>query len=138
LQEQFGTGISEKDYRTFRSRFKQAFTEVAEHWRPPDSPKSLLNHELNETGLVLYRSPFLVAQPKASLLQEKIQAILERRGFDQETRRRARQLAGQWDVDYLEKQYFGWIEREGIMPKDPSAHFLDFITTHRKRHREIL
>src|SRR6266568_6180907 len=118
LQEQFGTGISEKDYRTFRSRFKQAFTEVAGHWRPPDSPKSLLNHELNETGLVLYRSPFLLAQPRASQAQEKIQGILERRRFDQETRRRAHQLAGQWDVDYLEKQYFGWIEREGIMPKD--------------------
>jgi replication initiator protein len=138
LQEQFGTGISEKDYRTFRSRFKHAFTEVAGHWRPPDSPKSLLNHELNETGLVLYRSPFLIAQPKAIQAQEKIQGILERRRFDQETRRRAHQLAGQWDVDYLEKQYFGWIEQEGIMPKDASAHFLDFITTHRKRHGENL
>jgi hypothetical protein len=100
-----------KDYRTFRSRFKQAFTEVAGHWRPPDSPKSLLNHELNETGLVLYRSPFLIAQPRASQAQEKIQGILERRRFDQETRRRAHQLAGQWDVDYTycisRRNFFG-------------------------------
>ena len=40
------------------------------------------------------RSPFLIAQPRAGLVQEKIQGILERRRFDQETRRRARQLAG--------------------------------------------
>ena len=39
---------------------------------------------------------------------------------------------------FVQKQYFDWIEREGIMPKDASAHFLDFITTHRKRHGENL
>jgi hypothetical protein len=138
LQEQFGTGIAEEDYRMFRSRFKQIFADVAEHWRTPDSEKSLLNYDLNETGLVLYRSPLLTAKPRTSRAQEEIQRILESRSFDQETRRSARQLAGQWDVAYLESQYFDWIEREGIAPKNPSAHFLDFIKTHRQRHRETV
>jgi hypothetical protein len=138
LQEQFGTGIAEKDYRTFRRRFKQAFTDVAEHWRVPDSEKSLLNYDLNETGLVLYRSPLLIAKPKTNRTQEEIQCIVQSRSFDQETRRSARQLAGQWDVTYLESQYFDWVEREGITPKNPRAHFLDFIKTHRQRHGETV
>lgn len=138
LQEQFGTGIAEKDYRMFRSRFKQVFVDVAKHWRPPDSEKSLLNYDLNKTGLVLYRSPFLIAKPKTSRAQEEMQRILESRSFDQETRRSARQIAGQWDVAYLESQYFDWIEREGITPKNPRAHFLDFIKTHRQRHGETV
>ena len=80
-----------------------------------------------ELALVLYRSPFLIAQPRASQAQEKIQGILERRRFDQETRRRAHQLAGQWDVDYLEKQYFGWIEREGRFTSETSRRQLEGI-----------
>jgi hypothetical protein len=138
LQEQFGTGIGEENYRLFRSRFKEVFTDVAEHWRPPDSKKSLLNYELNDTGLVLYRSPLLTAKPRTSRAEEETQRILESRSFDQGTRRSARQVAGRWDVGYLEGQYFDWIEREGITPKNPSAHFLDFIKTHRQRHRETV
>lgn len=138
LQEQFGTGIAETNYRLFRSRFKQAFTDIAGHWRTPDSEKSLLNYDLNETGLVLYRSPLLIAKPKMSRAQEEMQSILSNRSFDQETRRSARQIAGQWDVAYLESQYFEWVEREGITPKNPRAHFLDFIKTHRQRHGETV
>jgi hypothetical protein len=47
-------------------------------------------------------------------------------------------VAGKWDVHYLSGQYFDWIEQEGIVPKDPCAHFLDFIKTHRQRHGETV
>lgn len=138
LQEQFGTGIAEKNYRLFRSRFKQALNDVAEHWRISDGEKSLLNYDLNETGLVLYRSPLLIAKPRTSRAQEEMQRLVESRSFDQETRRSARQLSGNWDTAWLESQYFDWLAKEGITPKDPRAHFLDFIKTHRQRHGETV
>ena len=69
---------------------------------------------------------------------EEAQRLLSSRSFDQETRRSARLLAGKWDVDYLTRQYFDWVEGEGITPKDPRAHFLNFIKTHRQRHGETV
>ncbi len=99
LQEQFGTGIAEANYRKFRQEFRLAFAKVAKYWRVDDTEKHLLNYELNTTGLVLYRSPLLIAKPKASRTQEETQRVISSRSFDQETRRSARQLAGQWDVD---------------------------------------
>jgi hypothetical protein len=137
LQEQFGTGIGEKDYRKFRSRLKDAFVSVDESWRTPDGEKQSLNYEFEPTRLVLYRSPLLV-QAKPTPAQEAARRILESRSFDEATRRKARQLAGKWDVPYLTSQYFEWIEHEGIAPKDPRAHFLDFIKTHRQRHGETV
>jgi Plasmid encoded RepA protein len=137
LQEQFGTGIGEKDYRKFRSRLKDAFVFVDESWRTPDGEKQSLNYEFEPTRLILYRSPLLV-QAKPTPAQEAARRILESRSFDEATRRKARQLAGKWDVPYLTSQYFEWIEHEGIAPKDPRAHFLDFIKTHRQRHGETV
>jgi hypothetical protein len=137
LQEQFGTGMGEKNYRLFRSRLKQAFADVDESWRTPDGEKQRLNYEFEPTRLILYRSPLLV-NAKPTRAQEAARRILESRSFDEVTRRKARQLAGQWDVPYLTGQYFDWIERDGITPKDPCAHFLDFIKTHRQRHGETV
>jgi len=136
LQEQFGTGIAEAYYRQFRKEFKLAFAKVAEHWRDPQTKKMLLNYDLNSTGLDLYRSPLLSAPPRKSRAEEETARILEGRKFDQETRRSALHITGQWSLDYLESQYFDWIEREGIKPKNPRAHFLEFIRSHRKRHGE--
>jgi len=138
LQEQFGTGIAEANYRQFRQELKLAFAKVANAWRSPDSEKQPLNYEFEPTRLVLYRSPLLIAKAKTSRAQEEAQRLLSSRSFDQETRRSARLLAGKWDVDYLTRQYFDWVEGEGIMPKDPRAHFLDFIKTHRQRHGETV
>ena len=59
LQEQFGTGIGEANYRLFRKRFQQAFKRVATHWRDQDG-KTLLHYVLDTTGLTLYRSPFIL------------------------------------------------------------------------------
>ena len=107
------------------------------HWRAPDGEKQPLNYEFEPTRLVLYSSPLLV-NAKPTPAQEVARRILESRSFDEVTRRKARQLAGKWDVAYLSGQYFDWIEREGIAPKDPRAHFLDFIKTHRQRHGETV
>ena len=41
-------------------------------------------------------------------------------------------------VDWLESQYFTWIEQKGITPADPKAHFFDFIKTHRRRSGETV
>ena len=137
LQEQFGTGIAEENYRLFRSRLKQAFADVDESWRTPDGEKQSLNYEFEPTRLVLYSSPLLV-NARLTLAQEAARRILESRSFDEVMRRKARQLAGKWDVPFLTRQYFDWIEREGIAPKDPCSHFLDFIKTHRQRHGETV
>lgn len=138
LQEQFGTGIAEANYRQFRHEFKAAWAKVASLWREKDGEKSLLNYELNSTGLVLYRSPLLIAPAQASGAEVDIQRMLASRSLDQETRRSARQVAGSWDVAWLESQYFNWIAKAGITPKDLRAHFLDFVRTHRVRNGEAL
>ena len=135
LQEQFGTGIAEENYRNFRSRLKQAFADVGKSWCTSAGERQSLNYEFEPTQLVLYRSP-LVVSAKQTPAQEAARRILESRSFDEMTRRKARQLAGKWDISYLTNQYFDWIERAGIAPKDPRAHFLDFIKTHRHRHGE--
>jgi hypothetical protein len=137
LQEQFGTGIAEEHYRQFRQEFKTAFRKVDTHWRTSNGEKQSLNYEFEPTRLILYRSPLLV-NAKPTPVQEAARRILESRSFDEITRRKARQLAGRWDVFYLTAQYFDWIEREGITPKDPCAHFLDFIKTHRQRNGETV
>jgi hypothetical protein len=137
LQDQFGTGIAEENYRQFRKEFKTAFAKVDKQWRAPNGEKQSLNYEFEPTRLVLYSSPLLV-NAKPTPAQEAARRILETRSFDEMTRRKARQLAGKWDVSYLTGQYFDWIEREGIAPKDPRAHFLDFIKTHRQRHGETV
>ncbi len=137
LQDQFGTGIAEENYRSFRRDLKTAFAKVDKHWRAPDGEKQPLNYEFEPTQLILYRSPLLV-NAKPTPEQEAARRILESRSFDEVTRRKARQLAGKWDVPYLTGQYFEWIEHEGIAPKDPRAHFLDFIKTHRQRHGETV
>jgi Plasmid encoded RepA protein len=137
LQEQFDTGIAEENYRLFRSRLKQAFADVDKYWRAPNGGKQALNYEFEPTQLILYRSPLLV-KAKPTPAREEALYILESRSSDEVTRRKARQLAGKWDVSYLTGQYFDWIEREGIAPKDPTAHFLDFIKTHRQRHGETV
>src|SRR5712692_2505403 len=137
LQKQFGTGIAEENYRLFRSRLKQAFADVDKHWRAADGENQALNYEFEPTKLLLYRSPLLV-NAKPTRAQEAARRILESRSFDEVMRRKARQLAGKWDVPFLTRQYFDWIEREGIAPKDPCSHFLDFIKTHRQRHGETV
>jgi hypothetical protein len=47
LQEQFGTGISEENYRSFRRELKLAFGKVAQYWKSADGEKQLLNYELH-------------------------------------------------------------------------------------------
>ena len=48
LQDQFGTGIAEANYRKFRQEFKLALEKVAQYWVSPDGAKELLNYELRE------------------------------------------------------------------------------------------
>ena len=45
LQEQFGTGISESNYRSFRRDFKAALTKVAQFWCHGEG-ETLLKYEL--------------------------------------------------------------------------------------------
>lgn len=137
LQEQFGTGIAEEHYRSFRRDLKTAFAKVDEQWRAPNGEKVPLNYEFESDQLVLYRSPLLL-NARPPLEQGASRHMLASRSFDDVTRRKARQLAGKWDVSYLAGQYFAWIEHKGIAPKDPRAHFLDFIRTHRQRHGETI
>ena len=141
LQEQFGTGIAEKNYRQFRWYLKRAFADVAKYWVSPDGTKEMLNYDLHEDGLTLYRSPLLITVPKrkiaAQAAAEEAGKILTSRKFDEATLKQARQAAGtQWDVRWLQNQYFTWIEQEGITPKDPTAHFLKFIKSHRDRNEK--
>ena len=141
LQEQFGTGISDANYRSFRRELKLALAKVAEYWRSPDGEKQHLHYELHEDGLTLFRSPLLINVPRRKIAEtaaeEEAKRILTARKFDDITRKQARQTAGEkYDVRWLETQYFAWIEAKGITPKDPKAHFLSFIKRHRKRNGE--
>lgn len=135
LQEQFGTGISEDNYRSFRRELKLAFKKVAQYWASPDGEKQYMNYELHETGLTLYRSPLLINVPKKKT-DKDVTPVITNREFDSMTLKQARIIAGNWDVKYLSTQYFLWIEQKGIVPKDPRSHFLNFIKSHRKRHGE--
>lgn len=141
LQEQFGTGISKVNYRSFRRDFKVALAKVAEFWHSPDGEKQLLNYELHEAGLTLFASPLLVPIPKRKIADKatthEAAQILTNHKFDDLTIKQARQVAGsKWDVQWLEGQYFEWIEQEKIIPKNPRAHFLAFIKTHRVRNEK--
>ena len=140
LQEQFGTGIADENYRQFRAEFKHALVKVAAYWRGPAGAddRTLLNYDLHETGLTLFRSPLLVGRGQRRTTQEDSAQIISDRRFDAETRKKAQLRAGTWSVPYLEQQYFAWIEREGIAPKNLSAHFLSFISRHRKLHKETI
>lgn len=141
LHEQFGTGISEANYRSFRRDFKTALAKVAQYWRSSNGEKELLNYELHEDGLTLFRSPLLINIPRRKIFEraaeEEAARILSARKFDDLTLKQARQIAGaEWDLKYLQQQYFAWVERQKIIPKDPRAHFLDFIREHRKRNEK--
>jgi hypothetical protein len=134
LQEQFGTGISKDHYRQFRTELKRQLAKVAELWRLPDGTKQPLHYELSTTRLTLYRSPLIVSvKPPAKSTIERGR-ILSSRSFDQDTERKARQLAGNWSLEFLTGQYFDWIESAGITPENPAAHFFDFIKSHRERN----
>ncbi len=135
LQAQFGTGIAEENYRQFRSAFKAAFAKVAAHYQPHtgDTGKTLLHYDLNETGLVLYSSPLLIGRGNRITKQDEAKQILESHKFDVETRKKAKQLAGNWDLDYLTTQYFQWIEGK-TPPANPKAAFYGFIRSHVKRN----
>jgi len=122
LQEQFGTGTSEANYRSFRRDFKVALAKVAEYWRSLDGDKQQLHFELHQDGLTLFRSPMLINIPRrkiaATAAEEEAKRILAARKFDEITRKQARQAAGEkYDVRWLETQYFAWIEAKGIAPK---------------------
>lgn len=135
LQAQFGTGIAEENYRQFRSAFKAAFKKVAAHYQPHtgDTGKALLHHDLNETGLVLYSSPLLIGRGNRLTTQDEAKQILESRKFDAETLKKAKQLAGNWSIQYLTDQYFQWIDGK-TPPVNPKAAFLGFIRSHVKRN----
>ena len=141
LQEQFGTGVAEANYRQFRQQFKIALAKVAQYWTAPDGTKELLNYELHKGGLTLFRSPLLVgpAKPKPAEIAAAAEAarILSSRKFDDITLKQGRHIAGtQWDIHWLSNQYFEWIGREGITPKDLRAHFLKFVKSHCERNEK--
>ena len=140
LQEQFGTGVSEANYRSFRRDFKNSLAKVAQYWKSPED-KPLLNYELHEDGLTLFRSPLLISVPRRKIAENAAEAeaarIITSKKFDDLTIKQARQVAGEkWDVKTLQEQYFAWIERKAITPKDPRAHFLAFIKRHRQRNEK--
>lgn len=89
LHEQFGTGISEENYRSFRRELKLAFAKVAQYWLAPDGEKQLLHYELHETGLTLFRSPLLISISQRKLDQQAADKEAERirntRKFDEIT-----------------------------------------------------
>ena len=101
----------------FRSRFKQALADVAKYWTSPDGTKHLLNYELHEDGFTLFRSPLLISVPRRKAMQSEAEQeaarILTAKKFDDITLKQGQQIAGtEWDVKYLQKQYFDWIERK--------------------------
>ena len=138
LQEQFGTGVSEANYRSFRRDFKNSLSKVAQYWQAPDGATQRLNYELHEEGMTLFRSPLLIPVPRRKLLEKEAtaetQRILRDRAFDTITLKQARQIANGWDVRWLSNQYFDWIEKEEIVPIELRAHFLAFIRKHVERN----
>ena len=101
----------------------------------------MLNYELHEDGLTLFRSPLLISVPKrniaAQAATDEATRILASRKFDDLTMKQARQVAGEGGMlKLLQEQYFAWIERKAITPKDPRAHFLAFIKRHRQRNEK--
>ena len=136
LQQQFGTGIAEADYRKFRQRLKNSMRKVAQYWQGTDGEKQRLNFDFTETHLILYRSPLLI-ENKSSAAEDEARQIMASRSFDMETRKKARQIAAGWDVNWLIGQYFEWIEKHGTTPKNPKLHLFQFIRSHVKRNGKI-
>lgn len=140
LQTQFGTGIAETNYRQFRHELRQAFEKVKEQWETlsaADGKPSTVHCEMEETSITLYRGPLLIApaeEKTAALKSAKAQAILTARKFDAGTLRKARQIAGSWDVDVLAQRYFAWLTEKNIKPDNPEAHFFNFVRTHTTRN----
>jgi len=95
LQQQSDTGISEENYRQFRSRLEAAFRKVIRYWQEPNGDKQLLHFGLDEIRLVLYRSPLLIGKARQSAAEAecgrgRARQILASCRFDMETRRKAR------------------------------------------------
>jgi hypothetical protein len=135
LQQQFGTGIATENYRQFRSAFRAAMTKVAVLYQPHtgDLGKPILHYELNESGLTLYRSPLLIGRGNRTIKVEEARQILQTRSFDTDTLKKAKQLAGNWDIKFLTTQYFDWIAGKEP-PANPKASFFGFIKAHRRRN----
>jgi len=140
LQQQFGTGIAATNYRSFRRDLKVALERVKETWATvslTDGAKLTLQCEAGKKGLTLFRSPLLIAQ-KTSKAEEEAQSQLPG-GFKPSpaTLRKARQLAGNWNMDKLIEDYQGWLARKNISPQNPSAHFIQFVRTHCQRNGSL-
>ncbi len=137
LQAQFGTGIAEENYRQFRQELKIAFSKVAVLWHEgTDDPpkKSLLQYEFIDTGLQLYHSPLLVGRGDRMTDKEAAADLFTRREFSTATRAKARVIADKHNIDYITQQYFEWVEKKGIVPATPDAHYLKFVRSHVKRN----
>ena len=140
LQEQFGSGIATKNYRNFRHELKLAFSKVLEAWKEVSKNEGKergFAYEAHEAELTLYRSALLIT-PKLPATSQTHTQVLDLREFDAATLKKARQIAGNWDMKFLAEQYFAWIEREEIIPHDPAAHFFTFIKSHRQRNGESI
>jgi hypothetical protein len=144
LQTQFGTGIASDNYRNFRHELRHAFEKVKRHWErlsAADGKPGTIHCDMDETTITLYRSPLLIApsnekknEKSAFLKKAAVQAILTSRKFDTVTLRKARQLAGTWDVNILMQRYFAWIDEKSLTPENPEAHFLNFVRSHVARN----
>jgi hypothetical protein len=115
-------------------RFRAAIKLLEEYWKGPDG-KPMLHYDFGSSRFTLFRSPLLISKAKKAISIPAIQVLKDKR-FDDATRKQARQIAQHWDIVYLEKQYFAWIEAENITPKDPKPHFYQFIRSHLKRNGE--
>lgn len=137
LQAQFGTGIAEENYRQFRQELKLAFGKVAALWHEGTDAqpgKTLLRYEFIDTGLQLYHSPLLVGRGDRTTNKEAAAELFERREFSTATRAKARVIADKHNIDYITQQYFEWVEKNGITPATPDAHYLKFVRSHVKRN----
>jgi len=138
LQAQFGTNISESNYRSFRRDLRHAFEKVKEHWgtlSAADGQPSTVHCEMGEQSLTLHRGPLLVARHEPKLVRRGHEpARDEAAGFAGATLRKARQLAPDWEPEALATEYNAWLERKEIKPQDREAHFLDFVQAHQARN----
>ena len=140
LQIQFGTSIASTNYRNFRHELRLAFDKVKKQWEKlaaADGKPSTVHCEMGESSLTLYLGPLLIAptnEKAAALKGTKARATLTARKFNAETLRKARQLAGAWDVEALQQRYFAWLNEKNITPDNPEAHFFDFVRSHAMRN----
>jgi hypothetical protein len=47
---------------------------------------------------------------------------------------KASEYAGGWDVRVMRRNWETWCKGQGITPKNPMAHFLNFLKAHIKRN----